>query len=507
MMLDFIDSMIDRVTMYRLLIYYLLGLLLAAVALSQLGYLHYKPLNIIFSAGLLVGVCWVTNKIFSNIFNAPTNSESSIITALILALIITPVNSGNGIMFLLAASGLAIASKYLLTINKKHIFNPAAVAVVLTALGPKQSASWWVGTAYLLPFVLVGGVILLRKIRKFHMIFIFLGTTFLATVLYTVMSRGNVLTSINQTILSSAIFFLAFVMLTEPATSPTTNVKQKWYAGLVGILFPPQVHILAFYSSPEIALVIGNIFSYIVSPKIKLFTSLKEKNKISSDSLDFVFHKSRKINYKPGQYMEWTLPHKDTDSRGDRRYFTLASSPTENDIRIGVKFYERSSSYKRALLKLSSDTPIVASQIAGDFVLPKDESKKLVFIAGGIGVTPYRSMVKYLIDKNQKRSITIVYSAKDSQGFMYKQLFEEARKKLNINTIYHVTNQNSFVTSQYVKNGQISSKSLTEEVPDYKERYFYISGTHTMVTSIRKILREIGVSNTHIKVDFFSGYS
>src|SRR5665647_2680885 len=131
-MLKTFDRLIDGVTMYKLLLYYLGGLLLVAVGLSIFGDLHYKPLYIALSTLILLATCWITNEVFSYLFNAPTNSESSIITALILALIITPNPTGFGILFLVAAAGLAIASKYILAIHKKHIFNPAAVAVALT---------------------------------------------------------------------------------------------------------------------------------------------------------------------------------------------------------------------------------------------------------------------------------------------------------------------------------------------------------------------------------------
>src|SRR5665213_1346873 len=136
-MLRAIDKLIDGVTMYRLLLYYLIALVAIAIGLSAFGDLHYKPLYIAISTLILVAACWIINKVFAYVFDAPVNPESSLITALIMALIITPNPTGFGILFLLAASGLAIASKYLLSIREKHIFNPAAIAVALTALGSR----------------------------------------------------------------------------------------------------------------------------------------------------------------------------------------------------------------------------------------------------------------------------------------------------------------------------------------------------------------------------------
>lgn len=89
----------------------------------------------------------------------------------------------------------------------------------------------------------------------------------------------------------------------------------------------------------------------IVSPKTKLIPILKDKIMVASSTMDFVFSPGQKLVYQPGQYMEFTLPHNATDSRGSRRYLTLASSPTESDLRIGVKFYENGSSFKKALLR------------------------------------------------------------------------------------------------------------------------------------------------------------
>ncbi|HUC95751.1 MAG TPA: RnfABCDGE type electron transport complex subunit D [Candidatus Saccharimonadia bacterium] len=506
-MLKAIDKFIDSITMYRLLLYYLIALLVAAICLSAFGDLHYKPLYIAISAIILVVACWTINKVFSYIFDAPINPESSLITALILALIISPNPTGFNILFLLAASGLAMASKYLIAIRYKHIFNPAAIAVVLTALGPRQTASWWVGTAVMLPFVLIGGLLIMRKIRRERMVMSFFAATTLSTVFYSIISKVSVVSSLHNMILSSSVFFLGFVMLTEPLTSPPTGKKQTWYGVIVGFLLPPQVHLFSFYTTPELALIIGNAFSYIVSPKTKLFPILKQKIKIATASVDFIFNPDRRFAYEPGQYLEWTLQHDKTDSRGSRRYFSLASSPTEPDLRIGIKFYDKSSSFKKALLNADEDTFIVASQLAGDFVMPKDTNKKLVFIAGGIGITPFRSMVKYLLDKNQKRKVTLLYSARTQEDLAYKSIFEEARSKLGLNTIYAVTDTDAKITDPNAVAGFISGELIKQTVPDYLERVFYISGTPGMVKAMQGILSELGVPRHQIKVDYFSGYA
>lgn len=505
-MFRLIDRLLDRFTMYRLLIYYLIGLLIAAAVLSQLGYLHYSPLAIGLSAGYLVVVCWVTNQVFKSVWDVPINRESTHITALILALIITPVSTPFGMLFLTAAGGLAVASKYLLAPARKHVFNPAAIAVLLTSLGAGQTASWWVGSAPLLPFVLVGGLLLVRKIHRMQMVFSFIGSALVATIIYSLIGHQNLLTLLHQTILSSALFFLAFVMLTEPLTSPTTRSKQRWYGVLTGLLFPPQVHLLSFYSTPELVLIIGNVYAYFVTSHARVVPRLISKQQISPSVVDFVFKPDKPFIYKPGQYMEWTLSHDKADSRGERRYLTLASSPTEPELRLGVKFYKDGSTYKKEMLTLNPATQLTGTQLAGDFVLPPDPATKLAFISGGIGVTPYRSMLKYLIDTNEARSITMLYAASAVNEFVYTDVIEQARQQLGVNTVY-VTPRAQTVPSTHYRAGHITTDLIKAEIPDYAERLFYISGSVGLVKSVEKSLRELGVPYSHIKVDFFSGYT
>jgi ferredoxin-NADP reductase/Na+-translocating ferredoxin:NAD+ oxidoreductase RnfD subunit len=502
-----IDDFLNKTTMYRLLIYYLGGLLTIAFVVGLFGNLGFSSVALAISVTILLVACWTINRIFAYIFNIPVNHESSIITAFILALLITPKLGLYDIMFLLAASGLAMASKYILTVNDVHVFNPAAIAIVITAFGPRQNASWWIGTAIMLPFVFAGGVLVVRKIRREQMVISFFITTFLATALFAWFGHGNVLTVIKQTALTSPVFFLGFVMLTEPLTSPGTKGKQTWFGILVGLLVPPQVHFASFYTSPELALVIGNIFAYIINPRVRLFPVLTQKLRIAANSVDFVFTSNKRLAYQPGQYMEWTLPHNHIDDRGNRRYFTLASSPTEPTLRLGIKFYEPSSSYKKAMLDMTDKTSIVAAQVSGDFVLPKNPKHKLVFIAGGIGVTPFRSMVKYLIDTRDQRDVIVLYAANNVSDIAYKEVLEQARQQLGIATTYVLSKPDTTQPLEtYQRAGYVDGNAIRAAVPDYSSRKFYISGSHQMVMTVQNALGELGVPKSHIKVDYFPGY-
>ncbi len=507
-MLKQIDKYIDKITMYRLTVYVLGALNIIAIFFAFIGNLNYQPSGIIISSITLIISCYVINRVFAYIFDVPTNIESWLITALILTLIIPPFSGApENLTFLLAAAGLAMASKYLISYKGSHIFNPAAVAVALTAIGPGQAASWWIGTSSMLPFVLIGALLIVRKIHRGQMVTIFIITALVASSFYSLLDNVSIVTNFSQTITTSSLFFLSFIMLTEPLTSPKTKGKRALYAILVGILFSPQFQIFSYHTTPEVALIIGNLFSFLVSPKYKFFPILKDKVRISPDSLDFVFAAPRNFRYLPGQYMEWTLPHSKTDKRGNRRYFTIASSPTETDLIIGVKFYDKGSSYKEAMLALTANSQFMADQLSGDFVMPDDKQEKLVFIAGGIGITPFRSMMKYLTDKNEKRDVFLLYSARTKDDLAYVDIFEQARKKVGAKVYYALTGKNSKVKSPYIINGRINDRVIKNLIPDYKTRTYYISGTESMVKTITEQLASLGIYSHQIKFDYFSGYS
>jgi len=503
--MNFIDRFLNGITMYRLVLYYLMLLLGVAVIYCFLGVLHFNPFLMLVTIGILVGVSWITNELFSKVFNAPTNIESVYISALILALIVSPIKSVQDIPFIIWASVLTMASKYILAINKKHIFNPVAIAVVLTAYGFNGVASWWVGTSSMIPFLLLGALIV-RKIQRFDLVFYFFLSTFVTMFGLTALKGGSMETVLHNVLFSSSLLFFAFVMLTEPLTSPPTKLLQSIYGAIVGLFFAPQFHIGSFFASPEMGLVIGNVFTYVVSPKFKVITTLKEKMQIAPDIFEFLFVPEKKIAFVPGQYMEWTVPHSHTDSRGNRRYFTIASSPTEDTLRLGVKFYPNGSSYKRALSTMDTKTPIIGAQVAGDFTLPADPKKKLVFVAGGIGITPFRSMIKYLIDTKQKRDIILIYSNRVRNEIIYADVFDQAQKELGIKTVYTLTDVNHISPDWDQMKGRVDALMIQQEVPDFLNRTFYISGTHAMVDAMHDLLKSMRIPEAQIKTDFFPGF-
>jgi ferredoxin-NADP reductase len=169
---------------------------------------------------------------------------------------------------------------------------------------------------------------------------------------------------------------------------------------------------------------------------------------------------------------------------------------------MGVKFYPDPSTFKQHLLEMKRGDALFASQLSGDFVMPRDKGRKLVFISGGIGVTPFRSMLKYLVDRNEKRDIVHFFSNKRAADIVYEDIFDEAQRRLGIKTIYTITDPKS---PDYT--GHVDGDMIKTEAPDYLERYFYISGPRAMVLGFKETLSSLGVARSHIKTDYFPGFA
>jgi ferredoxin-NADP reductase len=256
----------------------------------------------------------------------------------------------------------------------------------------------------------------------------------------------------------------------------------------------------------ELALLIGNVFSFTVSPKYKFYLKLSEMRKLATDTFEFSFKRPEHFIFKPGQYLEWTLPSTRTDGRGNRRYFTIASSPTEVEIKLGIRFNEPGSAFKKQIKGLKTTDVIAAGQLVGDFTLPEDKSKKLVFVAGGIGVTPFRSMIKYLIDKNEKRDIVFFYANKTEGEIAYKDIFDEAEQKLGVTIVYIISDEKNIPSSWRGEKGRITEVMLNKYVPDITARTFYISGPNGMVENYKKLLARLKIKPTSIVTDYFPGF-
>ena len=498
-----IDKFLNNITMYRLAVY-VLGMLAAlSVVFAFMGRLPASPTGLVVSLGLVAASAYAADRAFARLFNAPANMESALITALILFLIVQPADSAATGLALVLAGAVSSASKFLLSYRGKHVFNPAAFAAALLSLTGLQATTWWVGSSVFWPFSLLLGLAVIRKTRRFSLFMVFIVVSTVLQLFVTTHAHQPFVANMKQAFTASPLIFLSTIMLTEPATMPPRRSQQAVFAALVAVFYVMAWRIGPLTIYPEVALLLGNMFAFAVSPKFKVRLQLKEIQKISGSVYNYVFRPERQFSFLPGQYMEWTLAGVPYDSRGNRRTFTIASSPTEQDVQVGLKYHEPASTYKAVFERLKPGDSVYASQLAGDFTLQGNEHKKLAFIAGGIGITPFRSMAKYITDKGISVDIVLLYVVSNPDEFAYAKQLKAARK-MGVRTVPIVTKIG--FTSPGVVSAKLNPELIARLVPDYAERLFYVSGPDAMVDAAKSFLRNLGVGGANIKTDHFSGY-
>lgn len=214
----------------------------------------------------------------------------------------------------------------------------------------------------------------------------------------------------------------------------------------------------------------------------------------------FWFKPDKPLSYTAGQFIEMFLPHDNPDDRGIKRWFTLSSSPAEELISITTKFAgDKASSFKKTLFGLRPGSKIKIVEPMGDFVLPKDKSLPLVFVAGGIGLTPYHSMVKWLSNAHEQRHIQVLLAFNEPKDILFEDLF----KDYGANVKVIVSNPTAKWTGEV---GQLSAEKIISLTGVPNDKHIYVSGPEPMVEALEEDLHLHNVAKSQLVLDFFPGY-
>ncbi len=156
--------------------------------------------------------------------------------------------------------------------------------------------------------------------------------------------------------------------------------------------------------------------------------------------------------------------------------------------------------------KLQPGDEMLASPADGSFTLPRNKKTKLCFIAGGIGVTPFRSMIQHLMSEGEERPIVLFYANEKAEDIAYADIFAEAERTIGLRTVYALANDPNPPAGMH--RGFIDWRLIHAKMPDYHDRIFYISGPRRMVTRYEELLmHEMGIPRRHIRTDFFPGFA
>jgi len=210
--------------------------------------------------------------------------------------------------------------------------------------------------------------------------------------------------------------------------------------------------------------------------------------------VSFVFQLSEPVAWKAGQFFHYVLHHRPTDDRGSDRWFTIAAAPEEKVVMITTRFAaDKESTFKQNLAALKPGDTIEVADLDGDFTV-EDLKKNYVFIAGGIGITPFRAILKEIDLHGDKPSILLLYANRD-QNVVYREELEGFAK-----------NNPNFKIEYVFSPERIDVARIQKSVPNMKEPTFYVSGPEPMVESLSNALKDADVPGDHVKQDQFPGY-
>jgi ferredoxin-NADP reductase len=215
----------------------------------------------------------------------------------------------------------------------------------------------------------------------------------------------------------------------------------------------------------------------------------------------FWFRPETPMRFVAGQFTQIDLPVPEPDVRGTKHWFTISSSPTEELIGLTTKFTPgQGSAFKSALEQLKPGATLSLAEPMGDFVLPRDHTIPLLFVAGGIGVTPYRSMIKWLSDTpGEKRDITLLYSARSGAELAFTDLFTG----YDLNYLPMVTEPDAAWPGA---TGKLTPEGVHKHVKPDERTLVYMAGPEPMVEMFFAELQRLGVPGHRLVMDYFPGY-
>ncbi|HET8574729.1 MAG TPA: FAD-dependent oxidoreductase [Candidatus Paceibacterota bacterium] len=221
--------------------------------------------------------------------------------------------------------------------------------------------------------------------------------------------------------------------------------------------------------------------------------TLLEKRQEEENITTFVFEPSEALGWQAGQFLHYTLPHENMDDRGNERWFTISSAPFEKNVQITTRHAEKGSSFKNALFAMNPSDTIEADGPEGEFVIG-NPSEKVVMIAGGIGITPFRSMLAELDHAGTPIKAKLLYANRD-EHFVFKEELDQIAAKHPDFTIHYVVDPE-----------RIDENLIRNEVSDLTGPLFLVSGPKPMVLAFQDMLVSWGAPEDHVKRDSFPGY-
>ena len=232
---------------------------------------------------------------------------------------------------------------------------------------------------------------------------------------------------------------------------------------------------------------------------------LKDRKEVAEGTMALRFEKPSGWTFEAGQYLDMTLlDPSETDSEGNVRSFTIASAPHEETLMVATRM--RDTAFKNVLRTMPLGTAVKIEGPSGDLILKKD-SRAAIFLAGGIGITPFRSIVHWAAKQKLTNPIILFYSNRrpeDAAFLAELQSLERDNPKYKI--IASMTEMEKSHQPWNGETGLINQEMLGRHVKGAPSPIYYIAGSPAMVNGLLEMLNKAGVKDSDIRAEEFAGY-
>jgi ferredoxin-NADP reductase len=235
-------------------------------------------------------------------------------------------------------------------------------------------------------------------------------------------------------------------------------------------------------------------------------TTLKNKRDVASGTMEFEFERPEGFSYAAGQTVDITLVNPpETDAEGNTRTFSLVSYPEEPSLKIATRI--RDTAFKRTLSKMESGTALSFDGPFGSFTLHENAARPAILLAGGIGITPFHSIIADATARKLPHKIVLFYSNRRPEDTAFlDELKGFAQANPNFSLVATMTQMDQSSEAWDGEQGYIDAAMLSRHVPGGTLPVYYLAGPPAMVAALRDMLKASGVSGDDIKFEDFAGY-
>ena len=237
----------------------------------------------------------------------------------------------------------------------------------------------------------------------------------------------------------------------------------------------------------------------------EVLLTLAETRRETPDVRSFVFTPNAPVGHRAGQYLMLRMDAPG-DSRGPSRTFTISSSPTEGD-RIMITTRVSPSPFKQRLGSLPPGTELKARVPMGTFTLPENPAPWVVFLADGIGITPFRAIIRYATDVELPTDILLLYSCRTPEDIVFRNELEDlAHRNPRLRIVTTVTRPEESTTAWPGPTRHVDADFLREHAGPLDDALVYAAGPPAMVEDMLGAAASLGVPKERLRAERFTGY-